>query len=1139
MRAFSIMEPAHEGSHEDLPGQPRAEAPGGFGPRPTAEVPDHELLRRIGRGAYGEVWLARNVMGMFRAVKLVFRKSFKDQKPFERELSGIRKFEPISRSHEGFIDVLHVGWGKDQEFFYYVMELGDDEHSGQLIVPEHYSPRTLSKELASRGRLSLAECVQFGLELSQALAALHKNGLVHRDVKPSNIIFINGIPKLADLGLVADISEARSFVGTEGFIPPEGPGTPQADIYSLGKVLYEASTGRDRQDYPELPTLWDEYEDRAGWLELNTIVLEACAQDTAKRYASAQDLQADLIVLANGKSVRRLKVLEQRLANLKRVVAVFILACALVAAVAYGVYREWRINNETRKRLVHERVTEASRHMETGDFLGALPQLAQALQLDQGSEQRQLPHRLRYASVRMQSPKLTHFWMAPKALEDGQFSPNGKFIVVAEYWGQCRIYDLTKDGLSGQPFGRNEGMLSATLSGDGQRVATGGEDSTVWVSDVTNPNSAFDLPHSNRVHSVRFSPDGIHLVSACNDHTAYIWNVETHELERRLTGHKREVLFATYSHDGKLIATASVDGTARIWDAATGDMRGEPFEHRGGWVYHVAFSSQGDKLVTAGEDRHVKVWAIDSHDRVDLRFDALVHSAEFSPDGKFLATACYDGAVSLWCADNPDLDPLWGSPVLKLTDWANGIAFSPDSRCLLTFCRDGSIRIWDLAGMQPPPLTMRSSYTVDGARLVAYTNGVLKVFDTATNMAVFPVIKPADTLQRAQLTRNGKYVFSVSTQVVGAETNQLLQVWECSTGTELGKGIRMHTGTWACLSEDGKWLATFDKFGGEVRDVSSGVVSFPVKGECHKALFSPDGTRIAIAVDNTVSVYIARTGQRQFALEHDWPVESVEFSNDNRYLVTCCRTSGLDKCYAQLWNAVTGKSIGRELKHGDGVWSAAFEPGNSRLATASEDCMARLWALPGGDLVGQPLHHLYQVGAVGFSTHAKWLGTVTVDWAAHIWSSETGERLTAPLRQPGKPRRVLFPANGNQIATEDDLGNSWTWDLRTDKRPVADLVREAAFLNYDASSGFAETAVSGPQTLESTWAFLRKNYAEGFQVSQGEAMAWHQFQAADAESKSHWWTAVFHLEELQKLKPGDQEIAQRLQSAQQRMGKAK
>ena len=71
-------------------------------------------------------------------------------------------------------------------------------------------------------------------KLAQPFDADHPHaGLIHRDIKPSNIIFVNGIPKLADIGLVAEQSEAKSFVGTEGFIPPEGPGTPRADIYSL------------------------------------------------------------------------------------------------------------------------------------------------------------------------------------------------------------------------------------------------------------------------------------------------------------------------------------------------------------------------------------------------------------------------------------------------------------------------------------------------------------------------------------------------------------------------------------------------------------------------------------------------------------------------------------------------------------------------------------------------------------------------------------------------------------------------------------------------------------------------------------------------------------------------------------------
>jgi len=123
-------------------------------------VPDHELLRPIGKGSYGAVWLARNMIGNYRAVKIIYRRAFEDERPFERELSGIRRFEPISRSHEGFVDVLQVGSNEHSEYFYYIMELGDDEVSGQKIDPLHYSPRTLTKTIAAHGRLPVQDSLK-------------------------------------------------------------------------------------------------------------------------------------------------------------------------------------------------------------------------------------------------------------------------------------------------------------------------------------------------------------------------------------------------------------------------------------------------------------------------------------------------------------------------------------------------------------------------------------------------------------------------------------------------------------------------------------------------------------------------------------------------------------------------------------------------------------------------------------------------------------------------------------------------------------------------------------------------------------------------------------------------------------------
>src|SRR6266487_2385309 len=99
---------------------------------PPPSIPDHELLPPLGQGSYGEVWLARNKLGTLRAVKIVYRKTFEDARPFEREFRGIQKFEPISRSHDGLVDILQVG-GTD-EYFYYIMELADSVSSKQCSV---------------------------------------------------------------------------------------------------------------------------------------------------------------------------------------------------------------------------------------------------------------------------------------------------------------------------------------------------------------------------------------------------------------------------------------------------------------------------------------------------------------------------------------------------------------------------------------------------------------------------------------------------------------------------------------------------------------------------------------------------------------------------------------------------------------------------------------------------------------------------------------------------------------------------------------------------------------------------------------------------------------------------------------------
>ena len=243
----------------------------------------------IGRGAYGVVYLAEGADGDRVAVKVCRRSDVGDER-YERELRGTKLYSSIP-PQEGLVRMREFSeepWG-----FYAVMDLADDEFGGDCAAPSEYRPKTLAHVVEGEKALPLGESVKLGIALAKGLVALQRHHLLHRDIKPGNILYVGGHPVLSDPGLVVEESEAVSRVGTPGYVPPENFTDAAGDIYSLGLTLKAASFGRRIEDLDKGPALEADTTAKlfpAWWRILN----KATDPTPSRRYQSAKAILTEL-----------------------------------------------------------------------------------------------------------------------------------------------------------------------------------------------------------------------------------------------------------------------------------------------------------------------------------------------------------------------------------------------------------------------------------------------------------------------------------------------------------------------------------------------------------------------------------------------------------------------------------------------------------------------------------------------------------------------------------------------------------------------------------------------------------------------------------------------------------------------------
>lgn len=654
-------------------------------------IPDHRLFRLIGRGSYGEVWLALNAMSKWTAVKIVRCRAETERHAYEQEFRGLQRYDDLSGSDGSLMPIKNVGENVAAGYFYYAMELADDANT-RLPLPRlaaggtdptldqaaaNYRPWTLSEELKRHGRLSPDACVEYGLALCEALQILHDGGLVHRDVKPSNIIFVNGRPKLADVGLVAATDATmNSFAGTSGFVPLYGAGEPTGDVFALGKVLYMATTGHTVVEFPRAISDLDQLseKERKARAELQVIYEKACEPMPEERQPSAQALRDELEMLHRNESVIRLRHLESERARAetqlqetrqrrKKLLKVFVVSAAVaICAISALLVYAWRLRTDQKAALADLQASKLSRMLErrAGWSKSDWRRIEQAAKrnIDDWVVSQAV------ATLAGLDAAIVCEW--PDTEVSSVAFSRGGTILVAGYGTNRAALIMNSTNRQKLPV---VGEGQACWSADGEPLIWQATSNSLVLREARTgiPKREFPLEIGEKVATgvtsvMAITPDGLLAAAALvrtNGMRVKVWNLRDGKL---LGAIDRQASALCFSPGGDLLALGDESGSTRVYETKSLEIQATlPAPKRPNPVNCLAFGkdhvvprngtgSPRNLLLAVGDaGAGITVW--DLTKRLPRSFCSgsvyNVQSLAFSPDGISLASAGRTG-VRMW-----------------------------------------------------------------------------------------------------------------------------------------------------------------------------------------------------------------------------------------------------------------------------------------------------------------------------------------------------------------------------------------------------------------------------------------------------------------------------------------------------------
>ena len=978
----------------------------------------YELLEEIGRGGMGLVFRARQLsLDRLVALKMLLHGSFSNPSSFER--FHLEAEAAAHLDHPNIVPIYEVGHHEGQP--YYSMKLIEGK-SLELVI--------------AQASVQSAEWVRRAAELvatiARAVAFAHQRGVLHRDIKPHNILLDQqGQPHLTDFGLAklldqeSGLTVGTGVIGSPGFMAPEQATgnnkqvTTAADVYGLGSVLYVLLTGKAVfQAETPLETLRQVVEQqpvRPRVLnptvdgDLETICLKCLQKEPAKRYASAQSLAEDLESCLRGEPIQARPVTpaERFWLWCRRQPVRATLTAALALSLIFGfigVVWQWKRATagelRARQNAYAADLQLAQVALEKGDLAGTLDALERQRPLTGQTDLR--GWEWRYFWQRCQSDEVFSLPKCKSGIGALAFSADGKWLAVRTAGGTVGLWDAaSRKVVTELPCG-GEGPVqdrALALAPSGEHLAYGVLDTNdaaaICVYGIVEAKELVRFPHSNAVVYCSFSSDGNLLATWSRDGIVGLRQIRPQQVLTNFQTAKPQpphgrILF---SPNGEYLAIGQQEAIL-LWQWASGRQRKIPVHRIGDAVTALAFSPDGKLLVAARSEIQAwdvsEVWSLPKDSEVPMvgqpvRVRGSITELAFAPDGRTLVTGEADLRIGLWDVKTmTELRRFQGN-----THEVRALGFSPDGKHLVSGAQDGSIRYFDPASeahaFSPAvlPIPVWSGAFTFGPG----TNQFIAVDNTDGVPALWSVT-PLRQIERFAFlgTNNSTVRWSPDGRILAVgDWTGTVRIWDYRKRQVITN-----------YANPGTHIGSL-KFHGGVRTLFCGIVDHVKRRRA--ARFWDTGT------------------WQEIPLPPDWPVRNVQWaavSADNRIL------AALDADGTVAWWDMNSKRKLKEFKNhftsNDGYLS--FSPVNRLLAGSAKDGLTTIWDTATGRIVTTIRANFRGVHAVAFSPD--------------------GQRLFSGGENPGDVVRLMDLGSERHVATLTGLNDQfWFMEMSADGSTLA------------------------------------------------------------------------------------------------------